>query len=164
VLKACKRCSRSFFAHHGNQTLCGGCKAGRSTVFRRGVTPTYGVRHCDRCWREYTALSENQRYCSARCKSLVRVPETRRKYANTAHRGARSRWAPLVASGLVRCARGGACRRAELVDGELLGGFISPLEKWHLGHPDSESAGGPEHVVCNTGAPSRLRARAKLGR
>ena len=68
---------------------------------------------------------------------------------------------PIVATGLVRCARGGACRRAELVDGELVGGFILPTERWHLGHPDGESVGGPEHVKCNTGAPSRLRA--KLG-
>ena len=68
---------------------------------------------------------------------------------------------PIVATGLVRCARGGACRRAELVGGELVGGFILPTERWHLGHPDGESVGGPEHVKCNTGAPSRLRA--KLG-
>jgi hypothetical protein len=34
-------------------------------------------------------------------------------------------------------------------------------EKWHLGHPDGESVGGPEHVACNTGAPSRLRAKRR---
>ena len=70
-------------------------------------------------------------------------------------------WRPLVASGTVRCARGAACRRAELVDGVLVGGFIEPTELWHLGHADGESVGGPEHVACNTGAPSRLRARAR---
>ena len=133
-------------------------------VFRRGVTPTYGVRHCDRCWREYVAVAENQRYCSARCKSLMRLRDDRRKYANTAHRGARARWVPLVASGMVRCARGGACRRSELVDGELLGGLIEPTERWHLGHPDGESTGGPEHVRCNVGAPQRLRAGRRMGR
>ena len=130
-------------------------------VFRRGVTPVYGVRYCDRCGRGYTAVSENQRYCSRRCKSLVRVAGDDRKYRNSAHRGTRARWEPLVASGLVRCARGAACRRSELVGEEILGGFILPGERWHLGHPDGESAGGPEHVVCNTGAPSRLAAMAR---
>jgi hypothetical protein len=161
VLKTCKRCSRGFYASHGNQTLCSGCKTGRSATFRRGVTPTYGVRRCDRCWREYVAVAENQRYCSPRCKSLMRQPEARRKYANPAHRGGRNRWALIVATGVVRCARGPACRRAELLDGELVGGFILPTERWHLGHPDGESVGGPEHVRCNTGAPSRLRGRLR---
>lgn len=71
--------------------------------------------------------------------------------------------APLVASGLVRCARGAACRRREFVDGELVGGLILAGEQWHLGHPDGESVGGPEHVACNTGAPSRLRGSARRG-
>ena len=56
-----------------------------------------------------------------------------------------------MASGLVRCTRGGACRWAGLVDGELVGSFILPGESWHLGHPDGEASDGPEHVVCNTG-------------
>ena len=63
--------------------------------------------------------------------------------------------------GWVRCARGGACGRAELVDGELVGGLIRPDEAWHLGHPDGESVGGPEHRRCNAGAPSRLGARRR---
>jgi hypothetical protein len=42
-----------------------------------------------------------------------------------------------------------------------VGGLIEPGERWHLGHPDGESVGGPEHVRCNTGAPSRLRARVQ---
>ena len=67
----------------------------------------------------------------------------------------------MVASGLVRCARGPGCRRVELVDGELVGGVIREGEPWHLGHADGESVGGPEHAACNTGAPSRLRARLK---
>ena len=157
-LKPCKRCSRSFYASHGNQTLCATCKAGRSTRFLRGMT--YGVRYCDRCGTAYTAVSENQRYCGRRCKSLVRVAHDNRG-CNPHHRGARARWLPLVVSGVVRCARGAACRRSELVAEELLGGFILPGERWHLGHADGESVGGPEHVACNTGAPSRLRARAR---
>jgi hypothetical protein len=42
-----------------------------------------------------------------------------------------------------------------------LGGFIRPGEKWQLGHADGESIGGPEHVACNAGAPSRLLAEKK---
>jgi hypothetical protein len=133
---------------------------GRPTTLRQGVTLTYGVRRCDRCWREYIAVAENQRYCSPRCKKLVRS-HVDAKYATPAHRGARRRWSAAVASGWVRCARGAACRRAEWVDGELVGGLILPRERWHLGHPDGESVGGPEHVRCNTGAPSRLRASTK---
>ena len=83
------------------------------------------------------------------------------KYARPEHRGTRRRLAPVVASGLVRCARGAACRRRELVDGELVGGLIRAGERWHLGHADGESVGGPEHVACNTGAPSRLRAKRR---
>ncbi len=58
----------------------------------------------------------------------------------------------------MRCARGAACKRAEFVDGELVGGFIGPGERWHLGHPDGESVGGPEHVAMQhvgTRAPPR---------
>jgi hypothetical protein len=66
-----------------------------------------------------------------------------------------------VASGLVRCARGSACRRAEVVDGELVGGLIKSWESWDMGHPDTESACGPEHSACNRGAPSLLRARLR---
>jgi hypothetical protein len=81
------------------------------------------------------------------------------KYRRPEHQGTRRRLAPLVAQGWVRCARGAGCRRAEIVDGTIVGGLIEPGEKWHLGHPDGESVGGPEHEACNTGAPSRLRAQ-----
>ena len=122
-----------------------------------GVRLRYGQRQCDRCWREFVALAEHQRFCSPRCRWLARGRDEA-KYASPVHRGTRKRLEPVVASGLVRCARGAACKRAEFVDGELVGGFIEPGEAWHLGHPDGESIGGPEHVACNTAAPSRLRA------
>ena len=147
-----------FYASHGNQRICGTCRTRRSTSVPFGLTRTYGERYCDRCSREFLAVSDNQRFCSAQCRRLGRRREEA-KYATTTHRGTRKRWVPAVASGLVRCARGPACRRAEFVDGELLGGFIEPGEPWHLGHPDGESIGGPEHRSCNTAAPSRLRAR-----
>ena len=160
MLKTCSRCSLGFHAGHGNQKLCGTCRSRRPASLRRGVTLTFGLRRCDCCWREFLAVAVNQRFCSAYCRRIARAG-AERKYARPEHRRTRRRWRPLVASGTVRCARGAACRRAELVDGVLVGGFIEPTELWHLGHADGESVGGPEHVACNTGAPSRLRARAR---
>lgn len=75
------------------------------------------------------------------------------KYRDQAER--RRTWVGRVATGLVRCARGAACRFAE---GEL-GGFIRPGALWDLGHADGESVGGPEHRECNRSAPQRLRGR-----
>ena len=75
----------------------------------------------------------------------------KQRYGGARHRLTRKMLEPFVAAGLARCARGAACRFSE---GEL-GGFIQPGEPWDLGHPDGESAGGPEHAVCNRGAPHR---------
>jgi hypothetical protein len=139
-MKSCSRCSRGFFPAPGNSTLCGSCKAGRREELRlrRGVTRTFGERRCDRCWREFVAVAENQRYCSARCKSLARRRDDA-KYARPEHRGARRVWAGVVAGGSVRCARGAACRRREFVDGQLVGGFIDPGE--HSSQSGSSASG-----------------------
>lgn len=157
-IKLCSRCSRGFYPHHGNATLCGSCRASRKAAGRVFGRVSFGVRRCDYCYREFEMFAAHQRYCSTRCCDLARAPIDR-KYASPVHRGTRRRLAPLVASGRVRCARGAACKRADYVDGELVGGFILPTERWHLGHADGESVGGPEHVSCNTGAPSRLRGK-----
>lgn len=157
-IKPCSRCSRGFYPSHGNQTLCGTCRASRRQAGRMFGRVSFGVRSCGYCGREFEAFAAHARYCSTRCCDLARKPIDR-KYARPEHRGGRRRWAPLVAMGLVRCARGAACRRAECLDGNLVGGLITHDERWHLGHPDGESVGGPEHVACNTGAPSRLRAK-----
>lgn len=84
-------------------------------------------------------------------------------YEHPGHRRQRKTLEPVVRMGLTRCARGAACRFAELVDGMRVGGFIKPEDAWDLGHPDGESAGGPEHAVCNRGAPSRRRRERRLG-
>ena len=82
------------------------------------------------------------------------------RYARPSHRLGRRAWAYAVATGLVRCFRGRACKWAEWVDGELVGGIIRGA--WDLGHPDPENpTGGPEHRACNRGAPSRLAAMAR---
>jgi hypothetical protein len=51
-----------------------------------------------------------------------------------------------VARGEVRCARGAACKKAELVDGTLVGGLIASGDSWDVGHPDGEEHGGAEHA------------------
>lgn len=84
---------------------------------------------------------------------------TTRSYGKTTERGygrvhqvLRSQWAPIVATGRVRCWRPD-CRR-----------LIHPTEEWHLGHDDRDRNyyRGPEHAVCNTTAPHRpFREAAK---
>ena len=67
--------------------------------------------------------------------------------------------------GGVRCRRSASRRFAELVDGDVVGGLIAPTARWHLGHFDGEGAAmtSPEHVACNTGAPSGLRGATVTG-
>ena len=158
-VKACSGCRRGFYPSHGNQKFCGACRA-------RGRlgTRTYGCRVCDYCGRLFVALAPHQRWCTPSCRYRGRVRDATALYANPQHRGTRERLAPLVATGTVRCARGGACREATLVEGRLVGGLIRPGQAWHLGHPDGESAGGPEHAACNSSAPMRLRKRAETAR
>ena len=71
----------------------------------------------------------------------------------------RTRWR----AGSSAARRGAACKWAEWVDGELVGGLIEPGTPWHLGHPDGEGApvASPEHRICNVAAPSRLAAMAR---
>lgn len=74
-----------------------------------------------------------------------RKPSTSARGYGVVHRGVRKRWAPLVASGNVLCARCGL--------------RISPGELWDLGHDDLHRVavnGGavgrhPEHRRCNRG-------------
>ena len=67
----------------------------------------------------------------------------RRKYDTGPHRKMRKEFAPLVAAGLVNCAR---C-------GEL----IEPGTPWDLGHSDRDPGAysGPEHAYCNRTTPPR---------
>ena len=157
-MRPCKRCSGLFRPFHGNEALCGSCRHA-PVPWRRGEV-SLGPRICALCGAEFEARKWLHKYCSPRCRYAVRKAVNRRRYANPEHRGSRARWKPLVATGLVRCARGEACSRSELVGGERVGGLIAPGEAWHLGHADHESVGGPEHVPCSVAAPVRLAARA----
>jgi hypothetical protein len=150
-----------FSASHGNRKICAGCRA--ASAWRAASGVTYGERWCDLCGSRFVAAAHNARYCCKRCQLAARKPRDLVLYHNPRHRGARRRWEPIVLTGTVRCARGAACKHAETVDGRLVGGLIRPGERWHLGHADEESVGGPEHVKCNTGAPSRLEARRRRG-
>jgi hypothetical protein len=156
--RPCKRCGGRFYPHSGRVRLCPDCRVGRRW---HPAGTTFGRRRCDRCGRDSQARAQTQRYCSRRCGSKARQRAEKLLYNNPVHRGTRRALVPAVATGTVRCARGAYCKFAEWVDGEQVGGFIRPGEPWHLGHPDEESAGGPEHRRCNTGAPSRLRARRR---
>jgi hypothetical protein len=156
-LRPCKRCSGLFRPFHGNQALCGGCRHA-PVPWRRGEV-SLGPRVCALCGAEFEARRWLHKFCSPRCRYAARRVVKRQLYDNPEHRGARLRWKPVVANGLVRCARGAACRHSELVGESEVGGLIHPGEPWHLGHPDGESIGGPEHRDCNSSAPVRLAAR-----
>ena len=156
-MKPCSRCGLLFRAYHGNQLYCGSCRQKRSFRPRSSSTPALGVRICAFCRMPYQARAENQRYCSKRCKGRAKPAAMSAKYARPSHRLGRKALKPAVATGLVRCARGEACKFREWVDGELVGGFIRRA----LGsRPPRRRVGGrPEHRECNRAAPSRLRRK-----
>lgn len=65
------------------------------------------------------------------------------------HQRTRARWAPLVATGTVRCWR---CNE-----------LIPAGADWHLGHTDdTKSYGGPEHALCNLRAAANKTNRQRL--
>ena len=157
--RPCKRCGQLFRVVHGNRKLCGECRNGGTRGGRVYGRQSFGMRVCQACGREFVAAAAHQRFCGLRCQRVGTEARARALYANSLHRRRRRLLEPVVATGTVRCARGAHCLRAEWVDGELVGGLIVPGEPWQLGHPDDESAGGPEHRRCNVGAPSRRRGR-----
>lgn len=79
------------------------------------------------------------------------------------HRRLRAQWAPKVAAGTVRCARGAACKQAELIDEQLVGGLIDPASTWDLGHDDRDRGRylGPEHAECNRATMSHRPPRRR---
>jgi hypothetical protein len=61
------------------------------------------------------------------------------------HQRLRAQWAPLVATGQVRCVRCGL--------------VIGARAKWDLGHHDTDRSRytGPEHMRCNRQAAARMK-------
>jgi hypothetical protein len=157
-MKPCSRCGQLFRAIHGNQLYCTSCRLKRPLLGRHRYTTatSFGRRICVYCGRAYEARADNQRFCSQRCKDRAKPVAVKAKYARSSHRLGRKAWAPLVAKGLVRCARGSDCKRAEYDGGKLVGGFIRG--PWDLGHPDLQSTGGPECRECNRATAGRRRA------
>ena len=153
--RPCKRCGQLFRAMHGNRRLCGQCRNG-GTRLAYG-RQSFGVRFCHACGRQFVAHAAHQRFCGGGCERIGNAAKARALYASPQHRGRRRSLVPLVATGTVRCAAGAYCRYAELVEGQLVGGFILPGTPWDLGHPDDESVGGPEHAACNRARPMRRR-------
>lgn len=92
-----------------------------------------------------------------RCRACKIAAPARPVYGAD-HRRRRKLVGQLVAGGRVRCARGAACKFAELVDGRRLGGFIKRGEAWDLDHRD-DGAGylGATHAICNRAAGSAVR-------
>jgi hypothetical protein len=162
ALRPCSRCGKIFRAIHHNRAVCPKCKRGRThhTLGRQ----SFGIRQCDWCGRDYEAHADHQRFCRSSCEEAGTRERRRRLYATPRHRILRKNLELAVASGTVRCAAGVSCRHAEWVDGELVGGLIASGEEWDLGHADEESAGGPEHSLCNRGRPMRRRSRERSRR
>lgn len=163
-MRVCDGCGREYSPRSGKQRFCSLRCPGRGVPDRpRGFVPSrWPERECARpgCDRRFVPKVQNQTFCCEVCRLVARRPLQRLLYGE-GHVARRRRWRPVVAAGGVRCARGAACRFAAFVDGQLVGGFIRPGQRWDLGHPDGESTGGPEHAACNRAAPSRRRRRGK---
>ena len=82
-------------------------------------------------------------WSGSKTKSTPRERLLQKQRYGVRHRQTRQMLAPFVASGSARCVR---CQ-----------GVIEPGQAWDLGHDDRHSwaHSGPEHAVCNRGAPNR---------
>ena len=89
-----------------------------------------------------TGTRNNKCPTHQRADEQARGSSTQRGYGH-AHQATRAQWAPLVATGHVRCWR---CRR-----------HIDAGEPWDLGHDDVDRSRyrGPEHAACNRRTASR---------
>jgi hypothetical protein len=155
-IKTCVRCGRRYTRMSNRQRFCS--PECRFSYVPRAAT-TFGERSCQQCSGLFEAQQPHHVFCSAACRYRARPSDHSSRYNDPAHRNGRKAWESAVAGGRIRCARGAACCYAEPVDGRKVGGIVKPDEPWHLGHADGESVGGPEHVRCNAGAPSRLPAK-----
>lgn len=103
---------------------CSGCQADRRCTTR------VASGRCDPC---------------ARVADLARGTRAERGYGAD-HDAERRRWKPIVARGVVRCAR---CQ--ELID---------PTAPWALDHNDDRTGYlGPSHRLCNLVAAGKARHR-----
>lgn len=107
------------------------------------------MRACGVCG---TAIASGRR-CARCARSAPPAPDY-----GTDHRRRRAILAPIVATGRVRCARGAACLRAEVIRGRKVGGLIKRGQIWNLDHrDDGRGYLGPSHADCNQAAGARRR-------
>lgn len=88
----------------------------------------------------------NGGHCPKHRRERDRARGTRQQRGYDAeHDAERRRWAPIVATGGVRCRR---CPK-----------LIGPDEPWDLGHPDADCPRprAPEHIACNRATAGRSR-------
>jgi hypothetical protein len=90
-------------------------------------------------------------------------PNSSQRGYDSPHKRRRAAEDRRVRAGGVRCARGADCKRAELVDEVMVGGFILPGEDWDLGHDDRDRSRyvGPEHSACNRATTGRGGTRRR---
>lgn len=103
-------------------------------------------RLCGECQRPYTAYAPHSRFCSDYCGKKSRGVKQSPLHGH-AHRKARGRVAPLVASGNATCARCGLP--------------IVPGEPWDLDHDDFDKSRylGPSHRRCNRATETHKKER-----
>ena len=155
-LKVCERCHRRYAPRSNRQRWCRACRP--EVDIRRGGSGGVWLgfvpeeRSCACCGRSFMARAAHQRFCCEWCRSRTPRPAEaeaarRLKYGTRVHARLRKAWAPRVATGTVRCARGAECVFA--VGG--VAGFILPGQAWDLGHVDGDPSRyqGPEHRRCN---------------
>ena len=98
-------------------------------------------------------LRGRRRYCDEHAAEYERTRGTRQERGyGAAHDAERRKWAPLVATGTVRCVR--------------CGKFIAPDAQWSPDHSDDRARYlGPAHRRCNLIAGGRaVKHRGNAGR
>jgi len=113
---------------------------------RRRTVRTCSVPKCPNLTDHPSGKCAMHLTASRAAQDAARPSSSQRGYGPQ-HQKLRRSWAPRVASGTVRCARGAQCLFA--VDG--VAALIAPTEGWDLGHDDLDRSRytGPEHQRCN---------------
>ena len=122
--------------HHNRGTSRTGERGGVFRQRERGLPPVTGSP-------PEAQMSADE--ATSRRIHLARPRSMRERGYGVGHRQRRRVLAPIVAKGLVDCAR--------------CGEPIEPGEPWDLGHDDFDRSRylGPEHRRCNRAAPNQLR-------
>jgi hypothetical protein len=140
-MRVCEGCGRKYVPRSGKQRFCAlRCPERPPSAKPLGYNPgsrrpSWPERQCAFCGRTFEPRAEHQRFCTRTCQTLGRRPEERALY-DAGHKQDRRRWAPLVATGKVRCSWPGCGR------------LLEAGESWDLGHLPGGGA-SPQHSSCN---------------